>query len=159
MLLDYTDLHWGTPPTGDESMQWLAAGTARRHGRIRSIAYVTRKDESVVYDHEFGDVQRGVTPPDAEGSVYPYLLRPGAGAARITSARGPLVALGRVIELRMADGRVLHTPFLWVATTGEAPPEGHPVILASRFGPTIAIEHRVVDGQRYPFITRHGIEG
>lgn len=150
--LDYTDLHWGTQSRFVEDLRYHSNEPAERDGEIRAISYVTVKDgEPGVYEHVF----------EAPDGKRPQLLRIAkSGKARTiaTREREP-IALGRVIDIRMMDGRVIVPTLLWIVCEREPAYQGSPVILAGRFDVPLAIEHRVWDGRLLPYVVEHGIVG
>jgi len=152
--LSYELLHWGTPSRYVEKL-YVPEGIGAPTIQLEAISYVTVKDgEPTVYRHDFGK---------KEGR-FPYLLvattgRPKKGEELIEfpTPGKDLIALGRVLDFETLDeegnkGRI-YTPFLWVVTTKAEKKKGGPVLLASRFKPSYAIEHR--DGD--PHIIEHGI--
>lgn len=144
----YEQLHWGTQPTGIETMRWLGEVPAVAVGELAAISYASVKaSEPTIYRHEF---------EPHEGRL-PRLLehRPGGRLRTPSLDAGDKVELGRVIDLELVDGRRVATPFLRVVTDGD---HGH-VILASRFDPIYAIEHRGSGRGMRPFVTARGIEG
>lgn len=150
LRLDYETQHWGTPPNDVVDMVWPSSMPASSMGEVRSIAYATDKGgDAAVFEHvfEFHDGWRT------------NLLRVGRGKLRTPRVGKRLVALGRVIDIKLASGRVLHPTLLWVATIPETRRNGGPVILASRHTVPIALEHRVIDRELFPYVTPHGIEG
>ena len=144
--LDYKTLHWGTEPTHIEELL-VPQGDGDPVGELEAISYVTVKEgEPTVYRHEFSK----------KDGRFPYLLESKDGKSgkyKFPKASSRLIALGRVIDLEVVGGRCIYTPFLWVVTTQADKDRGGPVLLASRFGPIHAIEHR--DGD--PHIREHGI--
>lgn len=121
----------------------LSNCTASPVARVTAISYVTRKKgRPEVYRHAFEKVR----------GAYPWLLQCAdrGGEYHIPRVSGELTALGRVIDIETADGPRIFPTFYWVATTDDIP---GPVLLASRFDPELAIEHR--DGK--PYIEKHGI--
>jgi hypothetical protein len=149
MRLDYTTQHWGTPPSGDVQMRWPSASAATKIGELQSISYVTAKDEHATYEHQF----------ELHDGWRASLLRVGRGAQRTHRVGRRLVALGRVVDLTLCDGRVYHPTMLWVCTSPKTQRNGGPVILAGRHEVPFAIEHAVIAGDLWPCITPHGIEG
>lgn len=148
--LDYRTIHWGTEPTGIEELL-VPNGKGDPVGEIKAISYVTvKRGEPTVYRHEF----------EVFDGRLPYLLegRPnGGGKVAFPRPSRDLIAMGRVVDIELIghDGeeRRIYTPFLWVVTTKAATHKGGPVLLASRFAPMHAIEHR--NGN--PHIKEHGI--
>jgi hypothetical protein len=143
--IDYEALHWGDQPQAVEDLL-VPQGYGKPVTEVEAISYVTSKEGKVaVFRHDFSQ----------QDGRYPYLLEatPGRTAYALPKASSRLVALGRVIDLELADGRVIYTPFLWVVTTFADDSTGGPVLLASRFAPIYAIEHR--NGK--PHVKSHGI--
>ncbi len=146
--LDYKTLHWGTEPTHIEELL-VPNGFGLPVGGLKAISYVTVKEgEPTVYRHAF---------TKQEGR-YPHLLEACEGGRTrdcidFPRASKNLISLGRVIDLEFDDGRRIYTPFLWVVTTEADKKRGGPVLLASRFAPIHAIEHR----KGNPYIVEHGI--
>lgn len=143
--IDYKALHWGDEPEGVEDLL-VAQGYGQPVAEIEAISYVTSKEGKVaVFRHDFS----------RQDGRYPYLLeaKPGRGGIALPKASSRLVALGRVIDLELSDRGVVYTPFLWVVTTYADADKGGPVLLASRFAPIYAIEHRGGN----PHVREHGI--
>lgn len=148
--LDYETLHWGTEPRHVEELL-VPSGAGLPVGQALAVSYVTVKDgEPTVYRHDFGKFD----------GRYPYLLegrKSGKNLIPFPKPSKDLIAMGRVIdfELLANDGSTyrIYTPFLWVVTTKADKSKGGPVLLASRFGPMHAIEHR----KGNPHIKEHGI--
>lgn len=141
----YRTIHWGDNPTHQEDVRVLSNCTAKPLVQIKAISYVTsKKGKPEIYRHAFERV-------DGE---YPWLLQgvPKGGEYRIPSVTGELTALGRVIDIETCDKQRprIFPSFYWVATTDRLP---GPVLLASRFDPELAIEHR----KGKPYIEKHGI--
>ena len=149
--LSYELLHWGTKPSYVEKL-YVPDGYGEPVVQLEAISYVTIKEgEPTVYRHDFGK----------KDGRLPYLLQASSsgrsGGIKFPKPGRDLIALGRVIDFETVDedgntGRI-YTPFLWVVTTKADTKKGGPVLLASRFKPTHAIEHR--DGD--PHIIEHGI--
>jgi hypothetical protein len=149
--LTYELLHWGTPAKYVEKL-YVPEGSGTPTIQLEAISYVTVKEgDPTVYRHDFGKKQ----------GRFPYLLVAGSRATKdmvpFPTPGKNLIALGRVIDFETVDengnkGRI-YTPFLWVVTTMADKKKGGPVLLASRFRPAYAIEHR--DGD--PHIIEHGI--
>jgi hypothetical protein len=166
-LLDYRTLHWGTQPTGVENLDILQSDVEMVPVcELEACSYITVKaGKPEIYRHAF---------PKHDGRG-PYLLKvrekgDRATNAEISHAPNPTrnsVALGRLIDFETVDGRVIATPFYWVATTPTLPlqpnsrkhEKGGPVLLANRFSPLYAIEHRRIRGCLMPYILEHGIIG
>lgn len=143
--ITYQALHWGDEPEGVEDLL-VPQGYGKPVAEIEAISYVTSKEGKVaVFRHDFSK----------QGGRFPYLLEvsPGRSGVPLPKASSRLVALGRVIDLELKGKRVVYTPFLWVATTYAEESKGGPVLLASRFEPIYAIEHRGGN----PHVKSHGI--
>lgn len=157
MRLDYELLHWGTPSSHVEDMQWPSNEPGVLGARIRAISYVTRKGSAQVFEHVFGDTEDGM----ARDYVQPRILwldgRPGRKSGATCHAPRELVALGRLVDVELADGDRLHPVAHWICTTPTAQGRGGSVIIASRFRPLFAVEQVQWRGDFAPFITEHGI--
>ena len=148
--LDYETIHWGTQPRFVEELL-VPSGNGDPIGELEAISYVTVKNgEPTVYRHDF----------EKFDGRFPYLLegsRKGKGEVAFPKPSSDLIAMGRVIDLELLDfdgnKRRIYTPFLWVVTTKAPASKGGPVLLASRFPPMHAIEHR----KGNPHIKEHGI--
>jgi len=152
----YTDINWGNDPRRRSEGLYLPSGYGRPAATLKAISYVSAKGadkhgDPSVYRHEFGVF-------DGRG---PYLLEvsdTGKGPYRLPNPKKETVALGRVIDFETEDGERIFPAFLWVCTTVDALEDGGgPVLLASRYHPRYAIEHRRVRNRMCPFIERHGI--
>ena len=142
--LSYEALHWGDAPTSVEELL-VPTGRGSRIAPLSAISYITSKEgEGTVFRHTF---------EETDGRLPDLLLVDGKGSVRLPAASSRLIALGRVIDLELADGRRVYTPYLWVVTTYADAGNGGPVLLASRFAPEYAIEHR----KGNPHIREHGI--
>ncbi len=149
--LSYETIHWGTQPRYVEDL-YVPAGSGSPICQLVAVSYVTvKEDEPTVYRHDF----------KKKNGRFPYLLEAStksrSGEIAFPKPGKDLIAMGRVIDFETLDehgeeGRI-YTPFLWVVTTKADAKKGGPVLLASRFKPIYAIEHR--DGD--PHIKEHGI--
>lgn len=160
----YEYLHWGTPPTGNEDVKVVNSDYGTPVAHVKACSYTTNKGgEANTYRHQFAKV----------AGEYPALLEANPRGRKRNWNRGhkkihqlingqDVIAIGRLIDLELEDGRVVLTPFLWVCTTTEVfkrhmkrgrAKTGGPVLLASRFEVPYAIEHR----QGCPYVTEHGI--
>jgi len=149
--LSYETIHWGTQPRFVEELL-VPKGRGEAVGELEAISYVTvKKGDPTVYRHEF----------ERFDGRLPYLLEgrtDGKGSFAFPRPSSDLIAMGRVVDMELIDPetgekRRIYTPFLWVVTTKADPKVGGPVLLASRFAPIHAIEHR--NGN--PHIKEHGI--
>lgn len=142
--LTYEALHWGDAPTGVEELL-VPTGRGKAVAPLVAISYITSKEgKGTVFRHTF---------EEEDGRLPNLLLVDPAGRVPLPKASSRLIALGRVIDLELGDGRRVYTPGLWVVTTYADAANGGPVLLASRYGPEYAIEHR--NGK--PYIREHGI--
>ena len=142
--LSYEALHWGDEPTGVEELL-VPKGKGRPVAPLVAISYITSKEgKGTVFRHTFDET---------DGRLPNLLLVDPAGRVPLPKPSSRLIALGRVIDLELANGRRVYTPSLWVVTTYADASTGGPVLLASRYGPEYAIEHRGGN----PHIREHGI--
>lgn len=142
--LSYEALHWGDAPSGVEELL-VPTGRGTPVAALAAISYITSKEgKGTVFRHTFDET---------DGRLPDLLLVDPAGKVKLPKASSRLIALGRVIDFELADGRRVYTPGLWCVTTYADSGQGGPVLLASRYGPEYAIEHRGGN----PHIREHGI--
>ncbi|MFT4704629.1 MAG: hypothetical protein ACI81R_002336 [Bradymonadia bacterium] len=155
MRLSYRDLHWGATPTGHVGLAYPSGDRATVDGELVAISYVATKGPNKrpqVFRHAFEPFE----------GRRAHLLRATPGSVRTPAlASPPAIALGRVVDLELADGRVVCPIDYWIVTESvPAATNGGTVVLACTYGPELAIEHRSdTAGRQFPYITAHGIEG
>lgn len=159
----YRYLHWGDDPTGIEDVRVVNSPFGVPVGRVKACSYTTIKGgEPATFRHVFAKV-RGKYPALLEGlekGSTPDFRRHKKISTLFDGQ--DVIAIGRLIDLELEDGRVVLTPFMWVCTTLECfkrdlkrtpNRSGGPVLFASRFDVPYAIEHRA----GCPYVTEHGI--
>jgi hypothetical protein len=169
-LLDYRTLHWGTQPTGVENLAILDPSVPMiAVCELKACSYITVKaGKPEVYRHAFPKhdgrgpyLLKAKEPGDQEGEIKGTFFPP------IPAKSGDSNSMGRLIDFEIEGGGAIATPFYWVATTPTIPfqpnsrkrEKGGPVLLANRFSPLYAIEHRRYRGVLFPYILEHGIIG
>lgn len=107
--LTYESLHWGTPPTRNGDVAALT-GPAAPVGEIVAVSYATIKDgKPGVYEHKFSE----------HAGRRPFLLKKKKGAPRIRNRAAlpdDLLAIGRLVDIELEDGRRFIGCLGWVAT-------------------------------------------
>jgi len=160
----YEYLHWGDGPTGEESVKVVNSEYGVPVAYVKACSYTTKKGgEAATYRHVFAKVD-GKYPALIEGLKKGRVRNWNKGHKKIYQLINgqDVIAIGRLIDLELDDGRVVLTPFMWVCTTTEVfkrhakggrSATGGPVLFASRFDVPYALEQRA----GVPYVTEHGI--